>query len=149
MMTRYPCYVRSDATRSHSSKMPYGKDSTADVEQSFGEPQDETQVPVAASSSQMLVQSPRASRSQHYEVPPGRRPSQLSREDRSDYRARVRRKRERDSRHSRELARDCVIIVLLMALFLLLILFLASRGYFGGTICDKIWVSRAHQIATL
>ncbi|XP_075541093.1 uncharacterized protein LOC142575549 [Dermacentor variabilis] len=91
MMTRYPDYVHSGATRSHSSKVPCGKDSTADVEQPFGGPQDETQVPVAASSSQMLVQSPRASRSQHYEVPPGRRPSRLSREDRSDCRARARR----------------------------------------------------------
>ncbi|XP_070390346.1 nucleoside hydrolase-like isoform X2 [Dermacentor albipictus] len=129
MMTRYPHHVRSDATRSHSSKMPYGQHSTADVEQSFGEPQDETQVPVAASSSQMLAQSPR---SQHYEVPPGWRPSKLSREDWSECRARARRKRERDSRHSREFARDCVIIVLLMALLLLLILLLASQGYFGG-----------------
>ncbi|XP_037565384.2 inosine-uridine preferring nucleoside hydrolase-like [Dermacentor silvarum] len=133
MMARYPHHVRGDVTSSQSSEMLYGVDPTTYDEQSFGESQDEMRrAPVVVSSSQMLAESPRASRSQHHEVPREPRPSHQRNADRLNYKARVRRKREKESRHSREIARDCLLIVLLITLIVLLILFLASHDFFGG-----------------
>ncbi|KAH6932872.1 hypothetical protein HPB50_010480 [Hyalomma asiaticum] len=144
MMARYPHYdVDGEPTRSQSSEMVFDVEHSTEVEQSFeGMLPTEARPAAAVSSSQLVTRS----QSHHYQVPPEPRSSHSSYAEMSGDTARVRRyekrrtllkraarKLDKEGHRTMELKRDCLLIVLVILVFLLLTLWLASRGVFGAT----------------